>query len=62
MGHSDVSAFNNQQQIDVEVLNSLSDEDDKDEAACARESWTLKLLSELRGFDQEAQEVKVTSL
>lgn len=40
MGHFDVSAFNNQQQIDVEVLNSLSDEDDKDEAACTRESWT----------------------
>lgn len=57
-----VSAFNSQQQIDVELLNSLSDEEDEDEATCAREGWTWKLLSELRGFDQEAQEAKVTSL
>lgn len=52
MGQAEVSAFENQQQIDVEVLNFVSDED---EAACARAGWTWKLLSELSGFDKEAQ-------
>lgn len=55
MGQAEVSAFENQQQIDVEVLNFVSDEDDEDEAACARAGWTWKLLSELSGFDKEAQ-------
>lgn len=40
------------------MLNSLSDE----EAACAGDGWTWKLLGELSGFDKEAQEAKVTFL